>query len=225
VSAQHPADGAGRDLAAKAEQFAADPLVASPRVLPRESQDQLLYRVGNRWASPRRRPVGPPSAHHAPMPAEQRIGLDQEHRPAGSRELAAQRCQQGAILGLQPGPWMLATQDPEFVTQDQDLDLLGLSRLAAEHDQLKDTAQRQIHLRPDHRPPGEEGEQATAHHTKENESSWIFEPRLTCSDTLWRVQNPGFSLVSPDMERPVKVTVCLVDGIGLGRSDRSRPGA
>ena len=53
-------------------------------------------------------------------------------------------CKQGAILGLQPGPWMLATQDREFVTQDQDLDFLGLSRLAAEHDQLKDVAQRQV---------------------------------------------------------------------------------
>jgi hypothetical protein len=31
--------------------------------------------------------------------------------------------------------------------------------------------------------------------TKENESSWIFEPRLTCTNALRRVQNPGFSLV------------------------------
>jgi hypothetical protein len=30
--------------------------------------------------------------------------------------------------------------------------------------------------------------------TKGNESSWIFEPRLTCSNTLRRVQNPGLSL-------------------------------
>jgi hypothetical protein len=39
---------------------------------------------------------------------------------------------------------MLATQDRELVTQHEDLDLLGLSRLAAEHDQLKDAAQRQV---------------------------------------------------------------------------------
>jgi hypothetical protein len=31
--------------------------------------------------------------------------------------------------------------------------------------------------------------------TKENESSWIFEPRLTCTNALRRVQNPGSSLV------------------------------
>jgi hypothetical protein len=56
------------------------------------------------------------------MPVEEGLGLDQEHRPAGSRELAAQRCKQGAILGLEPGPWKLATQDREFVTQHGDLE-------------------------------------------------------------------------------------------------------
>jgi hypothetical protein len=37
---------------------------------------------------------------------------------------------------------MLATQDRELVAQHQDFDLLGLSLLAAEDDQLKDAAQR-----------------------------------------------------------------------------------
>jgi hypothetical protein len=32
--------------------------------------------------------------------------------------------------------------------------------------------------------------------TKEYESSWIFEPCLTCANALRRVQNPGFSLVT-----------------------------
>jgi hypothetical protein len=48
---------------------------------------------------------------------------------------------------------MLATQDGQFVTQHQDLDLVGLSRSAAEHDQLEDMAQRQVNERPDHRHP------------------------------------------------------------------------
>jgi hypothetical protein len=74
------------------------------------------------------------------MPVEQRLGLDQEYRPAGSRERPAQCCKQGAILRLQPGPWMLATQHGKLVAQHQDLDFLGLGRPAAEHDQLKDAA-------------------------------------------------------------------------------------
>jgi hypothetical protein len=58
---------------------------------------------------------------------------------------------------------MLATQDDEFVTQHQDLDLLGLSRPAAEHDQLKDTAQARYTYDQTTGTPTEEGEQARAH--------------------------------------------------------------
>jgi hypothetical protein len=58
--------------------------------------------------------------------------------------VAAQRREQGAILGLQSWPWMLAAQHRQLVAQHQDLDLLGRWRPAAEHDQLKDAAQRQI---------------------------------------------------------------------------------
>jgi len=39
---------------------------------------------------------------------------------------------------------MLATQDRELVTQDQDLDLLRVGRPAAEHKQLKYAVQRQV---------------------------------------------------------------------------------
>jgi hypothetical protein len=38
--------------------------------------------------------------------------------------------------------------------------------------------------------------------TKENESSWIFEPHLTCTNALWRVQNPGFALISGGVRSP-----------------------
>ena len=44
---------------------------------------------------------------------------------------------------------MLATQHSKLVAQHQDLDLLGLCRPTAEHDQLKDAAQRQVDERPD----------------------------------------------------------------------------
>jgi hypothetical protein len=78
------------------------------------------------------------------VPVEQRFGLDQEYRPAGPREVATQRRQQGTILGLQAWPRMLATQHCKLVAQHQDLDLLGLCRAATEHDELKDAAQRQV---------------------------------------------------------------------------------
>ena len=188
MGAEHSSDGTGRDLAAKAEQFAVDPLVAPPRILPGESQDQLLHLVGNRWPSSRCRGIGPSAAHHAPVPVEEGLGLDQEHRPAGSRELAAQRCQQGAILGLQPGPWMLATQDREFVAQDQDLDFLGLSRPAAEHDQLEDVAQRQVEERPDHRHPSRGRQGTTAHRSL---SQGRASPLVTSTTDFWHPTRLG----------------------------------
>jgi hypothetical protein len=47
-----------------------------------------------------------------------------------------------------------------------------------------------------HQLPGCSRQSASLSATKENESSWIFEQGLTCSNTLRRVQNPGFSLVN-----------------------------
>jgi hypothetical protein len=58
--------------------------------------------------------------------------------------VAAQRREQGAILGLQSRPRLLATQHRKLMAQHQDLDLLGLSRATAEHDQVEDAAQRQV---------------------------------------------------------------------------------
>ena len=101
--------------------------------------------------------------------------------------MAAQRREQGAIFGLQPGPWMLATQDREFVTQDQDLDLLGVGRPAAEHDQLKDAAQRQVDERPDHRHLAEEGEQATTHRSlRSSQTRWSPAPSTSGTPALFR---------------------------------------
>jgi hypothetical protein len=39
---------------------------------------------------------------------------------------------------------VLAAQDRQLVTQDQDLNLFRIRRLPAEHQQLKDAAQRQV---------------------------------------------------------------------------------
>jgi hypothetical protein len=43
--------------------------------------------------------------------------------------VAAQRREQGAVFGLQAGPWMLATQHCKLVAQHQDPDFVGLADL------------------------------------------------------------------------------------------------
>jgi hypothetical protein len=46
--------------------------------------------------------------------------------------------------------------------------------------------------------------------TKENGSSWIFEPCLTCANVLQRVQHPAFSLVNALPTRPGFIDTTLI---------------
>jgi hypothetical protein len=60
---------------------------------------------------------------------------------------------------------VLAAQDGELVAEDHDLDLFGIRRAPAEHQQLEKAAQRQVDERPD-RPAPPTGQQHTmAHHS------------------------------------------------------------
>jgi hypothetical protein len=84
------------------------------------------------------------------VPSKQGLGRDREDRPSGPGQEAAERGQQGAVLGLEPRAWVLAAQDRQLVAEDQDLHLFRVRRPPAEHQQLKDAAQRQVDERPDH---------------------------------------------------------------------------
>jgi hypothetical protein len=85
--------------------------------------------------------------HHGdqlPVPAQQRVGLDEEARPAGSGEDAADRGEQGAVGGLQPRAWNLAAQQAELVAQEEDLQVLAGVVAAELGEQLDRVAQRQV---------------------------------------------------------------------------------
>jgi hypothetical protein len=53
------------------------------------------------------------------------VGFDEEARPAGSRQQAADRGGQGTVGRFQPGSWGLTAEDDELVAQDEDLQVLG----------------------------------------------------------------------------------------------------
>jgi hypothetical protein len=53
------------------------------------------------------------------MPAQQRLGLDEEAGPAGSGQHAADLFEQGAVGGLELGSLGLAAEHGELVAQDQ----------------------------------------------------------------------------------------------------------
>ena len=78
------------------------------------------------------------------MPTQQRVGLDEEARPADSGEDAADRGEQGAVSGLQPRAWNLAAQHAELVAQDEDLQVLAGAAAAEQGEQLDGAAQRQV---------------------------------------------------------------------------------
>jgi hypothetical protein len=82
--------------------------------------------------------VGPVSADHAPVPAQQRLRLHQEHRPARPWEQPAQRRQQRTVTGLQVRPWMLAAQVASSWRHTRISLSLALRRPKAKQDQLKD---------------------------------------------------------------------------------------
>jgi hypothetical protein len=78
VAAQRGPDRGGGDLYAELEQLALDALVAPARILRRQLDDQLLQ-VRGQW-----RPaglavgVGLRAGDQPPVPAQQRVGLDEE---------------------------------------------------------------------------------------------------------------------------------------------------
>ena len=120
MAVQRRADRGGRDPHAQPVELALDALVAPAWVLPGQTDDQLLDLL-IQWRSSRSTRVGPGAGDQPPMPAQQRVGLDEEARPTGSGEDAADRGEQGAVSGLQPRAWNLAAQHAEPVAQDEDL--------------------------------------------------------------------------------------------------------
>jgi hypothetical protein len=105
VAAQRGADRGCRDLHAKLLELALDALVAPARVLLGQADDQLLDVVVERRSSLSSARVGPCARDESPVPAQQRLGLHQEARPAGSGQHAADRGEQGSVGGLKCGMW------------------------------------------------------------------------------------------------------------------------
>jgi hypothetical protein len=84
VATQRRADRGRRDLRAKQLELALDALVNPVGVLPGQADDQLLDALVERRSSLSTARVGPRARDEAAVPAQQRLGLDEEARPASS---------------------------------------------------------------------------------------------------------------------------------------------
>ena len=61
------------------------------------------------------------------MPAQQCVRADEERRSTRSAKQSAGRSKEDAVPLVQPWPLDLAAKDREFVSQHDDLELLGLA--------------------------------------------------------------------------------------------------
>jgi hypothetical protein len=127
MAAQRGADHRRRDAHAKAEQLALDALVAPAWVLPGEADDQLLDVLVQRRPAGLVMRVGPRPGHAPPVPAPQRLGRDEEARPAGPGQHPADRGEQRPVAGPEFGSCALAAEHGELVAQDE------VSRSLARH--------------------------------------------------------------------------------------------
>jgi hypothetical protein len=95
----------------KARQLALDALVAPAGVLPGQPDDQLLHVLVKRWPAGLAVRVGPGAGDQSAVPAQQRLGLDEEAGPAGSGERAADGGKEGSVGGssLGLGTWRRST--------------------------------------------------------------------------------------------------------------------
>ena len=84
------------------------------------------------------------------VPAKQRRRAHRPTRPGASRQRPGERGEDRSIDGTEPRSPRLPAQDRQLVSEQEDLEFLRALRSAQQHDQLNQTAERQIDQRPDH---------------------------------------------------------------------------
>jgi hypothetical protein len=105
VAAQRRADRGRRDAHAKPLELAFDLLVAPAGVLLGEPDDQLLHLLVQRRPAGLAVRVGPRASDQPPMPAQQRLGLDEEARPTGSGSTRLTAASRARSAGWSLGRW------------------------------------------------------------------------------------------------------------------------
>jgi len=99
-------------------------------VLPGQADDQALYLLVQRRPAGLAVRLGPRAGDQPSMPP-QRLRSNEEARPAGSRQDAADGGEQGPVGGSELGPRRLAAQQGELVAQDEDLEVVSASPRAS----------------------------------------------------------------------------------------------
>jgi len=102
------------------------------------------------WAPPR---VCPAPRHELAMPAQKRVGTDEQRAPALARKQTAGGGKECSIRRAQLESRCLATKNLELVAEHHDLELLELLRTAPQQDQREHASESEIDECDQARPP------------------------------------------------------------------------
>jgi len=115
--------------------------------------------------------IRPGPGDEAAVPAQQRLRLHEEARPADSWQCPADRREQDTVGGFQPRMWDLTAQHRELVAEHQDLQILSGIATGEGDEQLDGSAERQVGELRQH-PGGLQDGQGRRHNT----APWVREP-------------------------------------------------
>jgi hypothetical protein len=115
--------GAGPELVAQPGQLTVDATVAPGRVLPSQPHYQRPKLGRHSWATAAVR-VAPAASDQILMPAQQRLGPDEQPVPAPTRQPPGESGQHGPVGPVHPRPGHLTPQHLDLVAQHEQLGIL-----------------------------------------------------------------------------------------------------
>ena len=119
VASQDRPDRSRRHPDAELAGFPDDPHITPSRVLPGQAQHQFHGRLGQTTPVASGRRVRPAAGDQLPMPAQQRAGSHEEHRPTLTRQALGQPREQHPVRRRVPRADDLPTQHRQLMSQAQ----------------------------------------------------------------------------------------------------------
>jgi hypothetical protein len=177
---------------AELEQLTLDSLISPAGILPGHAPDQHGHSVLDGW-TPDAVWIRPFLGDQAPVPTQDRARRDQSMPPQHQRQPSGERGEHRSIRPVQAGLGVSSAQHGDFVTQHQELDVLGHRRTGEQQQQVHQLTEDQV-------------EQTQGHGSRSCPASRPHRsPRSATQADFW---NPTAS------EDPLAYISCYINGYG-----------